>query len=86
MFNKKPEKKFYVAKMTPPEKDAPHPEQTAEDEVFELCNAASSTDCTGLIPTPPQTEAEMESYMRIYDYQPKDVVEREEENPESEKK
>ena len=29
---------------------------------YDLNNASSSTDCTGLIPTPPQSEAELESY------------------------
>lgn len=35
-----------------------------------LSNAASTTDCTGLIPTPADTEAERESYEAIYHYEP----------------
>ncbi len=35
-----------------------------------LSHAASSTDCTGLIPTPATTEAERESYEAIYPFQP----------------
>lgn len=32
--------------------------------------ACSATDCTGLIPSLPQTEAERESYEAIYPYSP----------------
>ncbi len=35
-----------------------------------LAHAASSTDCTGLIPTPATTEEERESYEAIYPFQP----------------
>lgn len=31
--------------------------------------ACSTTDCTGLIPTLPQSESEVESYKSIIDYQ-----------------
>ena len=37
-----------------------------DDYVYDLNNASSSTDCTGLIPTPPQSEADEESYDAIY--------------------
>ena len=33
-----------------------------------LANAASSTDCTGLMPTPAYTEAQRESYDAIYHF------------------
>lgn len=32
--------------------------------------AASFRDCTGLIPAPPQNEAEMESYEELYPFLP----------------
>ena len=35
-----------------------------------LTHAASSTDCTGLMPTPASTEAERESYEAIYHFEP----------------
>lgn len=35
-----------------------------------LSHAASSTDCTGLMPTPASTEAEREAYEAIYPYKP----------------
>lgn len=35
-----------------------------------LGNAASTTDCTGLIPAAPQTSAELESYEELYAYCP----------------
>lgn len=41
-----------------------------EDFAFDIMNnentVASMTECTGLIGTPPQNEAEMESYADIY--------------------
>ncbi len=40
-----------------------------EYDKYDLGNACSGTDCTGLMPTPPQNDAEMESYQDIYDYQ-----------------
>lgn len=33
--------------------------------------ACSTTDCTGLIPSLPQSEAELESYQALYPYEPK---------------
>ncbi len=35
-----------------------------------LSNAASSLDCTGLIPAAPTTDAELESYESVYHYLP----------------
>ena len=34
-----------------------------------LKNTASSTDCTGLIPSLPESEEELEAYNDIYQYQ-----------------
>ena len=79
MSNQDQKKKFKVAKMTPPEKDVYNPNVSREPDPYNMTNAASSSDCTGLIPTPPITEEEMESYMSIYDYQPPNVMDREEE-------
>jgi hypothetical protein len=46
-----------------------------EDTFFNSESVASSTECTGLIPTPPVTEDEAESYTKIYDVpHPKDKV------------
>ncbi len=36
-----------------------------------LSNAASPTDCTGLIPVPAQTPEERESYEEIYHFLPR---------------
>ena len=38
-----------------------------------LKNAASSTDCTGLIPAGPVDEEELKSYEAVYHYQPPKV-------------
>lgn len=35
-----------------------------------LSNAASTQDCTGLIPSAPQNEEELESYNALYKFQP----------------
>lgn len=35
-----------------------------------LTNAASSGDCTGLIPFLPVTESELHSYQNVYQYHP----------------
>ena len=40
------------------------------DDYDYLSNAASSMDCTGLIPSLPETDAELESYNDLYQYQP----------------
>lgn len=34
-----------------------------------LANAASAMDCTGLIPSAPQSEEELESYQDIYQFE-----------------
>ena len=35
-----------------------------------LTHAASTTDCTGLMPTPAKTESEREAYQAIYHFEP----------------
>ena len=45
-----------------------NPQQThKEDEDIDI-QACSCTDCTGLIPSLPQSEAEKESYEELYPY------------------
>lgn len=36
-----------------------------------LGNSASTTDCTGLIPSEPMSKAERDSYQEVFHYQPK---------------
>ena len=43
-----------------------------------LGNSCSVTDCTGLIPSAPSSEAERDSYEEVYHYQPKAAPKREE--------
>lgn len=38
-----------------------------------LSNAASTQDCTGLIPSAPLNEDELESYDALYKYQPPEI-------------
>ena len=42
-----------------------------------LGNSCSATDCTGLIPSAPTSEAERDSYEEVYHYQPKAAPKRE---------
>ena len=38
-----------------------------------LGNSSSATDCTGLIPSEPQSKAEQDSYEDLYHYQPRPI-------------
>ena len=38
-----------------------------------LANAASTQDCTGLIPSAPQNKEELEAYEKIYKFQAPEV-------------
>lgn len=40
-----------------------------DDEKFNLANAGSATDCTGLIQTGPLSDYEREAYKAIYSYE-----------------
>lgn len=44
--------------------------KTIIDSYDYLSHAASSTDCTGLMPTPANTEEERDSYEAIYHFEP----------------
>lgn len=45
------------------------------EDVLDIESTVSATECTGLMPTPPQNEAEVEAYTQIYDIpQPKNKV------------
>lgn len=37
---------------------------------YDYVKASSPTDCTGAVPTPPQTSAELDSYLAVYDFLP----------------
>lgn len=39
-----------------------------DENIFEMCNICSTTDCTGLIQVIPRTEAELESYEEFTSY------------------
>lgn len=53
------------------------------DDFDYLTNAASSMDCTGLIPSLPQSEEELESYNDVVQYMPPTVLNREKPNKSS---
>lgn len=46
------------------------------DDYDYLSNAASSTDCTGLIPSLPVSDAELEAYNDVYQYKPPVIKEK----------
>lgn len=48
----------------------PKENQKIIDDYDYLSNAASSSDCTGLIPSLPQSKAELDSYNELYEYLP----------------
>lgn len=52
----------------------PKPKQKSNEELIDdfdyLANAASSMDCTGLIPSLPQNEEELKAYDDIVRYRP----------------
>ena len=41
-----------------------------EDDLLDTCQAASATDCTGLIQISPLDENELEFYKDVYDFGP----------------
>ena len=41
-----------------------------DENIFEMCNICSTTDCTGLIQVVPRTEADLESYEKLYPFRP----------------
>lgn len=56
-------------------KQAKHTGKTNEeliDSYDYLSNAASSQDCTGLIPSAPESDAEIEAYEELYHFLPPD--------------
>lgn len=49
------------------EKNQKFHSKSDNDKFFDQNTVASYTECTGLIPTPPLSEDEAESYKEIYD-------------------
>lgn len=49
------------------------PSQTLLEEDF--LTAASTTDCTGIVPSAPQNDFELKSYLNIMKFSPTDVEE-----------
>ncbi|MCF2553887.1 hypothetical protein [Faecalicatena contorta] len=53
-----------------PDKNIPRSNQEIIDSYDYLSNAASSQDCTGLIPSEPTSTGELESYEDLYHFLP----------------
>lgn len=54
-------------------KTSPKSNQEIIDDYDYLGNSSSSMDCTGLIPSEPQSEEELESYEAIYHHGAPDI-------------
>ena len=54
----------------PIQKSNQQKEDSYLDETFDICNAASTGDCTGLIFAAPQSDEEWDSYDDVYHFQP----------------
>ncbi|MBQ2696050.1 MAG: hypothetical protein IJF61_01970 [Clostridia bacterium] len=65
MKQKKPKKKVEIER---------------EYDHLDLGNAASATECTGLIMRPPATDEELESYLSIADFRAPNVISEKEKN------
>ena len=55
-----------------PHNSSPSNQESIDSYDF-LSNAASTQDCTGLIPSGPVNEDELESYEAVYHYQPPQI-------------
>lgn len=51
---------------------------------FDMCNAASFGDCTGMIQVPPEDEYEYDSYKAVYNFTPPEPEEEKDEETETE--
>lgn len=61
---------IHADKASKNQKKASEENQRIIDSYDYLSNAAATQDCTGLIPSAPLNEAELESYDALYKYQP----------------
>lgn len=61
----KPDTELPPVKRPQPQDNDPYGCDTPDDLIFTACSA---TECTGLIPSLPQSEYERESYEEIYPY------------------
>lgn len=66
-------------------KGKPYSDNAAEFEISDISvdenhfdleygNAASTTDCTGIIQVPPKDDAEYEAYNEVYNFEPGNTV------------
>ena len=63
--------------MKNPEKNRKHRYVSDYIDNVDICNASSACDCTGLIPSLPESEEELEAYKKMYDFVPPYVKEKE---------
>ena len=52
------------------------PKYTPNTE-YDFFKANSATDCTGAVPRPPQTDAELDSYLDVYNFLPQCAIAKE---------
>lgn len=51
-----------------------------DEAIFDTCNTCSTTDCTGLIPAAPTSQAEIEAYEELYPFRPPIIPVEDDEN------
>lgn len=49
------------------------PEYTPNPE-YDFFKSNSATDCTGAVPRPPETDAELDSYLDVYNFLPQCAI------------
>lgn len=47
---------------------------------YDYTKASSATDCTGSVPRPPETDAELDSYLDVYNFLPQSSITKEKES------
>ena len=58
---------------------------SSEDMDYDYLPVSSTTDCTGLIPSAPQTEEDAESYAQLQHYLPRNYITKDEDTDQGEK-
>lgn len=53
----------------------PHPVPDLS-QTYDYLKSSSVTDCTGVVPSPPQNSAELDSYLEVYNFLPQSAYTR----------
>lgn len=64
------------AGQTKKEKEEKHSPEYTPNLEYDFFRANSATDCTGSVPRPPETDAELDSYLDVYNFLPQCAISR----------